>query len=108
MCLIPVAGGTLLLILDAILNKGDANATLRQVDWSILIMFFGIFVWLKGFNTTKLPHYFWNQLGLVKREFSDALSMSLLYVFVVIGSNLFSNVPLTILVLDQVNSTMRG
>jgi hypothetical protein len=55
-----------------------------------------------GFNATKLPQYFWNQLGLVKREFNDVSSMALLYVFVVVGSNLFSNVPLTILVLDQV------
>jgi Na+/H+ antiporter NhaD/arsenite permease-like protein len=46
--LVPIAGGTLILILDAILNKRDAKVTLSQVDWSILVMFFGIFVWLKG------------------------------------------------------------
>jgi len=43
-----VAGGTILVLLDALLNRNEGSFTLAKVDLNILLMFFGFFVWLKG------------------------------------------------------------
>ncbi|XP_059469228.1 putative transporter arsB isoform X2 [Neocloeon triangulifer] len=99
--LVPVAGGAILVFLDALLNRNEGSATLSNVDLNILLMFFGFFVWLKGFNKTNLPNYVWQKLGLASDSLDSIKSLSLLYAFILIGSNVFSNVPLTILVLDQ-------
>lgn len=86
--------------LDAAINKRDALTMMRRADWSVLMMFFGIFVWLDGLNKTKIPEWVWCKLDL-DGEIDSAKDIAILTAFVIVGSNVFSNVPLTILVLAQ-------
>jgi Na+/H+ antiporter NhaD/arsenite permease-like protein len=44
----------------------------------------------------------WEKLGLAEDKLESVWSLGLLYAFILVGSNVFSNVPLTILVLEQV------
>lgn len=92
----------IVITVDALVNKQNATFIMKRVDWSILMMFFGIFVWMHGLNTTRVPRWIWDKLGLADASSSlDPLSILILSVFVIIGSNIFSNVPLTLIVLEQ-------
>jgi Na+/H+ antiporter NhaD/arsenite permease-like protein len=52
--LVPVAGGVVLVLLDAVMNRNEGSFTLAHVDLNILLMFFGFFVWLKGIKLNAL------------------------------------------------------
>ncbi|XP_050418719.1 uncharacterized protein LOC126832081 [Patella vulgata] len=99
--LVPMAGATLALVVDAALNKRNASVIMGRVDWGVIMMFFGIFVWLHGINTTRIPRWIWKQMGLADANLDDTQTIVILCVFVIFCSNIFSNVPLTIIVLDQ-------
>lgn len=55
---------TAVLVADALLLRKRPFAVLRQLDWSVLVMFGGLFVWLEGFNRTHLPAALWQLLGI--------------------------------------------
>ncbi|XP_041367710.1 silicon efflux transporter LSI3-like [Gigantopelta aegis] len=101
MGLLPIATATFLMLVDAVLNKRSAFFIIRRVDWSVLVMFFGLFVWMAGFNATRIPRWIWKTMGLSHSKFNSFSSLTILCVFVVVCSNIFSNVPLTIIVLEQ-------
>ncbi len=91
-----------MITVDALINRQNALLVMKHVDWSIIMLFFGIFVWMYGLNKTHVPHWIWHHLGLGGSTASLApLDILILAIFIVIGSNIFSNVPLTIIVLDQ-------
>lgn len=88
--------------MDALVNKQNATFIMKRVDWSILMMFFGIFVWMHGLNATRVPRWVWDKLGLSHASAQlDPLSIVILSVFIIVGSNIFSNVPLTLIILEQ-------
>ncbi|XP_041367286.1 silicon efflux transporter LSI2-like [Gigantopelta aegis] len=101
MGLLPIATATFLMLVDAVLNKRSAFFIIRRVDWGVLVMFFGLFVWMAGFNATRIPRWIWKTMGLSHSKFNSFSSLTILCVFVVVCSNIFSNVPLTIIVLEQ-------
>uniref|UniRef100_A0A7C3SIA0 Anion transporter n=1 Tax=Desulfobacca acetoxidans TaxID=60893 RepID=A0A7C3SIA0_9BACT len=90
-----VAAGTLLLVWS---NRSPREA-LVKVDWTLLLFFAGLFVVVQGFlkaDTSMLL-----RLEGLAKPLSDHLgwrNIGLLSTAVVAGSNLFSNVPLVLLV----------
>ncbi|CAF4658014.1 unnamed protein product, partial [Rotaria socialis] len=100
--LIPVGAAIVLFLADAFVNHRSPTVILQRIDWNILILFFGIFVWLDGLNSTGIPSRIWAALNLDTASFQHIPSLFLLYAFILIGSNIFSNVPLTILILEQI------
>lgn len=93
----------LTMLFDAGINKRNALQIMKRIDWSVIMLFFGFFVWLGALNYTGLPQYFWVELGLNDSKMETAMEIVMMTVFVIIGSNIFSNVPLTILVLAQLH-----
>ena len=101
--LVPVGMGAFCLIIDGLLNKRTASAVLSTVDWGLLVMFAGIFVWLRGFEETSLPTRAWD--GVESYMDITSFTGTLLYVlFVLVGSNIMSNVPLVVLLVDRLAS----
>lgn len=99
---IPVAASILTMLMDAILNRKYAYDVMAKIDWAVILMFMGLFVWLRGFQNTTFPCLAFNTLKqhMNLRTFPGVLLFS---VFVIIGSNIFSNVPLVILIANQVS-----
>ncbi|XP_067649676.1 uncharacterized protein [Haliotis asinina] len=99
--ILPMAASALIIAADVALNKTNPSHLIMKVDWNVILMFFGIFVWLGGVNATRVPRYLWKAIGLAGRPINDAKSITVFAAFVIFGSNIFSNVPLTIIVLEQ-------
>ena len=100
--LVPMAAAVIVIAADAIINRRNAVIIMKRVDWSILMMFFGIFVWMHGFNATQIPRWCWHNVGLsAAGTHVSAAQLATFSVFVILGSNVFSNVPLTLIVLEQ-------
>ena len=97
-----MGAAVMIITADALINRRTALPIVRRVDWSILLMFLGIFVWMYGINTTRLPRWMWKFFGLAEADYSQPLSIIVLTIFVIVGSNIFSNVPLTIIILEQI------
>lgn len=105
--LVPLGAAILTMLLDTILNKTYAHDVIQKIDWSVILLFMGLFVWLEGFINTcyvtvvfdKLSPY----MNLYKIE-----GVLLFTVFVIVGSNLFSNVPLTILIVSRIDELQCG
>ena len=101
--LVPVAAGILTMLLDAALNGKNASLAITDIDWSLIALFMGLFVWLSGFEETGFP------CELVK-ALEDNLQLTtfegvmLFTVLVSVGSNIFSNVPLVILIVDHLDT----
>ena len=99
--LVPLCAGILTMLVDTILNKTYAYDAMLKIDWTVILMFMGLFVWLGGFQMTCYPTLSFRKLkpymNLYKVE-----GVLLFTVFVIIGSNLFSNVPLVILIVHQI------
>ena len=78
-----------------------------QVDWPVILMFFGLFVWLVDFENTNLPNQAFDKM----REYMNLSTISgvlLFTVFVIVSSNILSNVPLVILFIGKVDTFKCG
>ena len=99
--LIPIGIASLLLLIDGIINKRSSTETIRHLDWGVILLFCGLFIWLEGFKKTNVPkatfHLLKDYMGV--RSFSGVLIFTL---FIIIGSNLMSNVPMVILIVDYI------
>ena len=101
--LIPMAAGIFTMLADTILNKTYAHDAMLKIDWTIILMFMGLFVWLGGFQNTCYPQLAFDKL----RPFMNLYKFEgvlLFTVAVIVGSNIFSNVPLVILIVEQIRS----
>lgn len=98
--LIPLAGGILTMLADTILNRKYPYDAITKIDWAVILMFMGLFVWLEGFQNTNFLNLIFEHtlpyMNLFRVE-----GVLLFTVVVVIGSNVLSNVPLVILVVNQ-------
>ncbi|UJR07668.1 hypothetical protein I4U23_011954 [Adineta vaga] len=103
--LIPVGAAIILLVADTLINQQSPIFILTRIDWNVLLLFFGLFVWLQGLNSTGIPHWLWVKLHLDSATLTDMNSLLVFFIFTLLGSNIFSNVPLTLLVLEQVPRT---
>lgn len=98
--LIPLGASILTMLVDSILNRKYAFDTMARVDWTVVLMFMGLFAWLGGFQNTCIPKLVFD--GLAEHMNLHTFGGVLLFtIFVIIGANIFSNVPLTILIIDR-------
>ena len=105
--LVPLGAGILTMFVDTIVYRRYAYGAMTKIDWTVILMFWGLFVWLEGFENTRFPDGLFNWL----KEFMDLSQVQgvlLFVVFVVIGSNVLSNVPLVILVVNELSNFRCG
>lgn len=98
--LIPVGAAVLTMVADTLLNRKYSYDAIAKIDWGVLLMYMGLFTWLQGFDNTGFPA----QLFDLIREYMNLKTVGgviFFTVFMVIGSNLICNVPLTILVVKE-------
>jgi Na+/H+ antiporter NhaD/arsenite permease-like protein len=96
LALVAFVGGAFALVLLPVVNrKVEGKDILKGVDWTLLLFFIGLFIVLKGVETSGLM----NQLvqGFVSFSGGGLGSIGGLSVFTAILSNLISNVPAVLL-----------
>ena len=101
--LVPVGVAVFTMVADAIVYRKYSRDVMIQVDWPVLLMFFGLFVWIAGFQNTSLPQKVFNKI-LKYMNLSTIEGVLLFTVFVIIGSNILSNVPLVLLIINEIDS----
>ena len=102
--LIPVGASVLTMVADIVLNRKYSYDAIAKIDWGVLLMYMGLFTstYLQGFDNTGFP----GQLFDLIREYMNLKTVEgviFFTVFMVIGSNLICNVPVTILVVKEFN-----
>ena len=100
--LVPLGASILTILLDTFFYRKDAYDVISKVDWGVILMFFGLFVWLQGFENTGFPDMIF-RLSLPYMNLSEIQGILFFTVFITIGSNIFSNVPLVILVVYKLS-----
>ena len=94
--LVPLAIAIATMLADSVLNRKHAYEAMVKIDWTVILLFSGLFVWLEGFQVTCLP----SRAFAAARGAMDVCSVHgvlLFTLFVAVGSNLLSNVPLVVL-----------
>lgn len=105
--LIPMGCAILTMLADTTLNRKYAYDAMIKIDWSVILMFMGLFVWLQGFQNTNFPNDAFKEI----REHMDLETVPgvlLFTVFITVGSNILSNVPLVIVIIDQIDKFQCG
>jgi Na+/H+ antiporter NhaD/arsenite permease-like protein len=70
-----------------------------KIDWKVILIFMGLFVWLQGFQNTCFPNEVFYRLKN-HIELNTVSGVLLFSIFIIVGSNVLSNVPLVILFAD--------
>ena len=99
--LVPLGAGILSMVVDTVLNRNYSYTAIKKIDWGVVLMYMGLFTWLQGFDNTGFP----GQLFDIIRKYMNLKKVEgvlFFTVFVIIGSNLLCNVPMTILVVRQI------
>jgi Na+/H+ antiporter NhaD/arsenite permease-like protein len=104
LALIALIGGSAVLFVLPLINpRADAQEMVRKVDWTLLLFFIGLFVLLKGVETSGLLDA---MLGEFETLSGDGVgSVMGLTAFSAILSNLISNVPAVMLLTPLIPST---
>lgn len=101
--LVPVGIAVFTMVVDTVINRRYAFDAMMKIDWTVILMFIGLFIWLGGFENTNFPSLAFDFI----RPYMDLFTVRgvlLFMAFVIIGSNILSNVPLVILIVDQLNN----
>ncbi len=100
--LIPLGTGIMTMFVDTIFNRKYAFDAMQRIDWTVILMFMGLFTWLGGFQNTCIPEILVDNLApyMNLKRFEGVL---LFTVIVAVGSNIFSNVPLVILIVNRIS-----
>ena len=89
------------MVLDGVVNKESGSRLVRHINWSVILLFCGLFVWLGGFKKTNLPKAVFLELkGFMSID--SVLGVLVFTLFIIVGSNLLSNVPMVFLIVDYV------
>ena len=99
--LVPLGAGIMTMLVDTILNRKYAFDAMQRIDWTVILMFMGLFTWLGGFQNTCIPEILVDVLAPYM-NLNTVGGVLLFAVLVAVGSNIFSNVPLTILIVDRI------
>ena len=99
---IPIAAAISTMLMDTIINRKYAYDAMLKIDWTVILLFLGLFVWLRGFHNTCFPYLLFNALAPYMNLYRIE-GVILFTVFVIIGSNIFSNVPLVILIVHRID-----
>ena len=97
---VPLGAGILTMLVDTVLNKKYAHKAMTEIDWTILLLFMGLFIWLRGFQNTRFPDDIFEKV-LPVMDLSRVEGVLLFAVVIMIGSNILSNVPLVILIVSN-------
>lgn len=100
--LVPVGAAVLTMLVDSIVNKKYQQDSMLKIDWTVILMFMGIFIWIEGFKSTCIPKIIFNKLKKYM-NLTNPEGIIFFTIFVLIGSNIFSNVPLVILLKDRLD-----
>jgi Na+/H+ antiporter NhaD/arsenite permease-like protein len=93
-----------------VLQRREPQALISSVDWPLIVFFASLFVVVEGFVTTGLPLAAW-QFAAPHLELARPLGVTWFSGYTLLGSNLFSNVPLVMLtgpLLTQLAHPERG
>lgn len=99
--LVPLGAGIMTMLVDTIFNRKYAFDAMQRIDWTVILMFMGLFTWLGGFQNTCIPEILVDTLAPYMNLHTVG-GVLLFTVLVAVGSNIFSNVPLTILIVDRI------
>ena len=107
--LVPFGGAVIIMLIDCIINRRSAYDAMVQIDWTLILLFVGLFVWLEGFQRTGFPRLVFDKLeDYMKIVDFNVPGILLFTAFVLVGSSVISNVPLTILIVDHVCELYKG
>jgi Na+/H+ antiporter NhaD/arsenite permease-like protein len=96
LAMIALLGGAVVLLVLPFLNQSSGHAImLRKVDWTLLLFFIGLFVLLKGLETSGVLDAMIEDFHAIND--GGITSVGGLSVFTALLSNLISNVPAVIL-----------
>ena len=101
--LVPIGAAVFTMLADTILNCKHSRKVMVEIDWPVILMFFGLFVWLAGFANTNLPSQAFDKIQKYM-NLSTIGGVLLFTVFVIVGSNILSNVPLVILFIAKIDT----
>jgi Na+/H+ antiporter NhaD/arsenite permease-like protein len=99
--------GVMLLV---VLQRREPHTLFRDLDWSLIVFFAGLFVVVSAFASTGFPERAF-QFAVPHMQLRTAPGVAWLSAYTVLGSNLFSNVPLVMLtgpLLAKLGSPERG
>ena len=93
--LIALSGGSILIFFAPVFGKSSPRVLFRRVDWSIILLFIGLFIVLKGVQTSGLLDQLFTTFerasaGSIRTVWGLGLLASII-------SNLISNVPAVLL-----------
>ena len=100
--LVPVGLTVFTMVVDTLLNRKYAFDAMMKIDWTVILMFIGLFIWLGGFQNTNFPSRAFKFL----QPYMDLYTTRGVFLFtgfVIVGSNILSNVPLVILIVDKLD-----
>ena len=100
--LTTAAAAVFTMLMDSIVNRKYQHDAMIKVDWTVILLFIGLFVWIEGFNNTCIPQYIFNHLKQYM-NLTKPQGVLVFAIFVVLGSNIFSNVPLVILLIEHLD-----
>src|SRR5690606_6212906 len=87
-----LAGAVALIVLERVEPRG----AFQRVDWALLVFFCSLFVVVHGLASTGVDEVVWSHLA-PWLDLDRAPGVSMFSAFIVVGSNLVSNVPLVLL-----------
>ena len=99
--LVPIGAGIFTMLMDTILNRTYSYDAMLKIDWSVILMFMGLFIWLGGFQNTCYPEIIFDKLAPFMNLYKFE-GVMLFTVVTIVGSNIFSNVPFVIIVVNKI------
>ena len=99
---IPLGAAISTMLVDTIINRKYAYDAMLKIDWTVILMFMGLFIWIRGFHNTCFPYLAFNALAPYMNLYRIE-GVLLFAVAIAIGSNIFSNVPLVILIAHHID-----
>jgi len=100
--LVPIGVAVFTMVVDALVRRKTSYFAVTKIDWNLIVMFMGLFVWLGGFKETQFPcEAFSKAKGQL--QLCEIKGVLLFTAFVTVGSNVFSNVPLVILIIKELH-----
>jgi Na+/H+ antiporter NhaD/arsenite permease-like protein len=100
--LIALTGGSLMIFFAPLFGRASPRVLFRRIDWSIILLFVGLFIVLRGVQTSGVLELLFGGLeaasaGAIRQVWGLGLVASIV-------SNLISNVPATLLLAPLVAS----
>ena len=99
---VPVGLAVFTMVVDTLIYRKYTFDAMMKIDWPVILMFIGLFIWIGGFQSTN----FSNRAFKFLRPHMDLYTTQGVFLFtgfVIVGSNILSNIPLVIQIVDQLD-----